>query len=199
MFDGEDPANASDADLVRRAAAGDRESFGAIFERYHHVVYRFARAMTDSADAAEDVTQEVFVVLIRELRRYEPERAALSTYLYGIARNMSRDRVRREGRFQSLFALGATRREDTLDAGPFELLAAIETGVEVRRALKRLPVKYREVVILCDLHELSYAEVATIVDASTSAVRSRLHRARHLLRQHLSRPARARIRQVGAV
>jgi hypothetical protein len=77
-----DLAAATDADLVRRAAEGDKDAFGAIFERYHGVVYRFARTMTGAADRAEDVTQEVFVVLLRDLARYEPHRAMLSTYLY---------------------------------------------------------------------------------------------------------------------
>src|SRR5687768_14469506 len=119
MCGGADPVDVTDADLVRRAATGDRESFGAVFERYHHVVYRFARVMTGSREAAEDVTQEVFVVLMRDLRRYLPERAALSTYLYGIARNVSRDRVRRDRRFLSFLSSAATATGDGHPADPF--------------------------------------------------------------------------------
>jgi RNA polymerase sigma-70 factor (ECF subfamily) len=189
MCGGADPVDVTDADLVRRAAAGDRESFGEVFERYHDVVYRFARAMTGSREAAEDVTQEVFVVLMRDLRRYLPERAALSTYLYGVARNVSRDRVRRDGRFLSFLSRAATPTGDVPSADPVARMVSVEAGAEVRRALARIPLKYREVVILCDVHDLSYAEVGTVLGASTGAVRSRLHRGRQLLRQRLSGPA----------
>jgi RNA polymerase sigma-70 factor (ECF subfamily) len=190
MTGSSDSAEADDAELVRRAAAGDRNAFGAIFERYQHLVYRFARAMTGSTDVAEDVTQEVFVMLINELKRYEPERAALSTYLYGVVRNVSRDRLRRERRFLLSPSRDLMHPGDT-GADPFQRIATEERGGEIRRALARVPVKYREVVILCDLHGLSYANASTVLGISISAVRSRLHRGRVLLRQRLSRPERA--------
>jgi RNA polymerase sigma-70 factor (ECF subfamily) len=177
-----DGAESGDVDLLRRAAAGDRDSFGLVFQRYQHVVYRFARAMTGSDEIAEDVTQEVFVVLIRQLGRYEPERAAFGTYLYGVARNVSRERLRRDRRFLPLSSHPEIRSDD-----PFELMANAETLGQMRRALAGLPVKFREVVILCDLHNLAYAETAAILRTSTSTVRSRLHRARRLLKERLSR------------
>jgi RNA polymerase sigma-70 factor (ECF subfamily) len=188
-----DLAAASDADLVRRAAGGDKDAFGAIFERYHGVVYRFARAMTGAADRAEDVTQEVFVVLLRDLARYEPHRAMLSTYLYGVARNVSRDRLRRERRLLAVLSNawgGATEPED-----PFASVASTEAGAEVRRALALIPVRYREAIVLCDLHDLSYADAGAVLGASTAAVRSRLHRGRQLLKQRLLRARATRARE----
>lgn len=195
MPDGPHHSEHLDLELVRRAAAGAKNAFGALFERYQHIVYRFARVMTGSPDAAEDVTQEVFVILIRDLQRYAPERSALSTYLYGIARNVSRDRARRERRFLSLTSLGrpAAAEPDTRD--PHELIVDAQQAVQVRRALARVPVKYREVVILCDLHDLSYADVAAILRTSLAAVRSRLHRGRHLLRHRLQASDRRSTRQ----
>src|SRR5262245_52180672 len=88
----------SESTLLERAAAGDLDAFGAIYRRYQQIVYRFARVMTGSADAAEDVTQEVFVALLTDAVRYDPARAAFSTYLYGIVRNLSRARLRRDSR-----------------------------------------------------------------------------------------------------
>lgn len=181
------PVPTADTDLVERAAAGDKEAFGALFERYQHLVYRFARAMIGSSDAAEDVTQEVFVVLIRELHRYRPERAMLSTYLYGIARNVSRDRLRRDRRLLSFLTRGVMLTAGGEADDPFANVATAEIGAEVRRALARIPVKHREVVVLCDLHGLSYAEVGSVLRITTAAVRARLHRGRHLLRQRLLR------------
>jgi RNA polymerase sigma-70 factor (ECF subfamily) len=187
MLGSSDLAQAADIDLVRRASAGDKEAFGVIFERYHHVVYRFARAMTGSDDSAEDVTQEVFVALIRDLHRYEPGRAMLSTYLYGVARNVSRDRLRRDRRVLSFFSRGVLPTADSQPDDPSANIEAEELRTEVRRALALIPVKYREVIVLCDLHDLSYADAGTALGASTAAVRSRLHRGRHLLRRRLLR------------
>jgi RNA polymerase sigma-70 factor (ECF subfamily) len=181
-----DSAEADDVDLVRRAAAGDRNAFGAIFERYQNVVYRFARAMTGSPDLAEDVAQEVFMILIQELKRYDPERATLSTYLYGVARNVSRHRLRRQRRFQPVESPQLTQADGTPGADPLQRIVNDETGSEIRRALGRVPVKFREVVVLCDLHDLSYADAGAALHISTNAVRSRLHRGRQLLRQRLS-------------
>jgi RNA polymerase sigma factor (sigma-70 family) len=193
-----DSADADDVDLVRRAAAGDRNAFGAIFERYQHVVYRFARAMTGSPDLAEDVAQEVFVILMQELRRYDPERATLSTYLYGVVRNVSRDRLRRQRRFLLFASPDLTQPDETPGADPFQRMVTQETGGEMRRALARVPVTLREVVILCDLHDLSYADAGTALGISTNAVRSRLHRGRQLLRRRLSPPERPGVRRAGS-
>ena len=180
-------SEASDSELIGRAATGDKDAFGAIFERYQHVVYRFARAMTGRSHAAEDVTQEVFVILIRELSRYVPERSSFSTYLYGIARNLSRDRARRERRFFSLDDLRPRSAASAAAGDPFERIADAQLDAAVRNALALLPMRYREAVILCDLHGLSYAEVAAVLGASIGAVRSRLHRGRRMLRIRLQR------------
>jgi RNA polymerase sigma-70 factor, ECF subfamily len=182
----------TDYELLRRAAEGERQAFELVYHRYQQVVYRFARAMTGRRDAAEDVTQEVFIALLKELPRYDPARAGFTTYLYGIARNISRDRWRRAHRRLVLEAIGLEPRSTTDD--PFELIERAQAATLVHRALRGLPMRYREVIILCDLHGLAYAEAALIVRSSVSGVRARLHRARHLLRQRLGRllePARA--------
>jgi RNA polymerase sigma factor (sigma-70 family) len=85
--------------------------------------------------------------------------------------------------------------DDACATDPFKQLVTVETGAEVRRALSRIPVKYREVVILCDLHDLSYAEIGAILRTSIGAVRSRLHHGRQLLRRWLSRPGKATVCQ----
>jgi RNA polymerase sigma-70 factor (ECF subfamily) len=174
----------TDYELLRRAAEGERQAFELVYRRYQQVVYRFARAMTGRPDAAEDVTQEVFIALIKELPRYDPARAAFTTYLYGIARNLSRDRWRRTQRRLALEAIGLERRR-TID-DPFDLIERAQLATEVHRALRGLPLRYREVIILCDLHGLAYAEAALVVRSSVSGVRARLHRARHVLRERLS-------------
>jgi RNA polymerase sigma-70 factor (ECF subfamily) len=175
------PAETPDSALLDLAAAGDLEAFAALFRRYQQVVYRFARAMTGSDDAADDITQEVFVALLTKAGRYDPARAAFGTYLYGMVRNLSRARLRRDSRRLSLesFVLG---NDDTLFDDPASRIENDETMAAMRRALGRLPSRYRELIVLCDLHGLSYQEAAAVVDASVGAVRSRLHRGRQLLK-----------------
>jgi RNA polymerase sigma-70 factor (ECF subfamily) len=175
------PAETPDSALLDLAAAGDLEAVAVLFRRYQQVVYRFARAMTGSIDAAEDVTQEVFVALLTKADRYDPARAAFGTYLYGMVRNLSRARLRRDSRRLSLetFVLGTA---DSLFDDPASRIENDETMAAMRRALGRLPSRYRELIVLCDLHGLSYQEAAAVVDASVGAVRSRLHRGRQLLK-----------------
>lgn len=184
-----------DGELLQRAAARDLEAFGLIYRRYQQVVYRFGRAMTGCPDAAEDITQEVFVALFEDLARYDPERASFTTYLYGIVRNLSRERLRRERRFLSLDAIRPSSRRTAYLDDPGEALEGAELAARVRLALQKLPSRYRELIILCDLHGLSYADAAGIVRISLAAVRSRLHRGRHLLRRRLTQLMQAETRR----
>jgi RNA polymerase sigma-70 factor (ECF subfamily) len=174
----------TDGELVTRAAGGERAAFVAIYQRYHTGIYRFARSMTGSATMAEDVTQEVFLVLIRELKRYDPDRAALGTYLYAVARNVSRHRLRRERRFVQLDLPTAKEPRTTDDpSGPMMQSQAV---ARVRALIRGLSSRYREVLILCDLHGLSYEAAAAALDAPVGTVRSRLHRARQQLAERLA-------------
>jgi RNA polymerase sigma-70 factor (ECF subfamily) len=176
----------ADRELLRRAAGGDLDAFSAIYRRHQQVVYRFGRAMTGSPDAAEDITQEVFTALYGSLARYDPDRASFTTYLYGIVRNLSRERLRRDRRFLSLGAIGPRNHRSAQLAHPIDMLEEAELAGQVREAMRKLPARYRELVILCDLHGLSYADAAIVVRISTAAVRSRLHRGRQLLRRRLA-------------
>jgi RNA polymerase sigma-70 factor (ECF subfamily) len=190
----------SDRDLMRRTAAGDRDAFAALYRRHHATVFRFARLMTGSNGMAEDIVQEVFLVIMRNAARYDASRSTLSTYLYGVARHQTRRRLSRERRFVALDERAAPRRSP---AGA-ELAADLERRADLRRlrcAILSLPSRYREVVVLCDLHDLSYADAAATVGCALGTVRSRLYRARQLLGAkmrrsefHESSAARAAVR-----
>ncbi len=93
MSEGIDCGEPSDADLARRTANGDRDAFAHIYRKYQATIFRFARLMTGCNTAAEDVVQEVFLALMRDASNYSPDRASLSTYLYGVARNQTRRRL----------------------------------------------------------------------------------------------------------
>ncbi len=178
----------SDDDLLRRMMAGEEEAFLALYRRRQACIYRFALQMSGNPAIAEDVTQEVFMTLIREPQRYDPSRGSLSAFLYGIARNRMLQRIERDRLLVPLpeeaGANGALSKGD--GSGLFgddfaRDLARAETVKQVRRAVLALPASYREVVVLCDLQEMSYEETATALGCAVGTVRSRLHRARTLL------------------
>jgi RNA polymerase sigma-70 factor (ECF subfamily) len=173
-----------DSELLRSMLAGDEEALALLYRRRQGNVYRFALQMSGSKSIAEDVTQEVFLFLMREGHVYDPARGSLSAFLLGVARNHVLRRMRVD---HLLTPIGD---DDDVDAAvavtetalrPIEELARAETIELVRKAVLSLPAKYREVVVLCELQDVSYGEAAEILGCAIGTVRSRLHRARALL------------------
>jgi RNA polymerase sigma-70 factor (ECF subfamily) len=155
----------------------------AAFEQHKDAVYRFAWRMCGSASAAEDITQDAFMGLLRHPDRFNPARGSLRAFLLGIARNLALKRWRSEHRHEPLDG-------DAMAAAPVDLdRGAI--GDVVGRAVQALVPFQREVVILVEYEGLTLAEVALAVDADVGTVKSRLHRARENLRRTLA-PLRSR-------
>ncbi len=182
-------AKLTDEDLLQRMIAGSEDAFTTLYRRRQGSIYRFALQMTGCRAKAEEVTQETFMVLIQEAQKFDPGRGALSSYLYGIARNCVWRVQDRDGSSvvtsdtePEVTALGArlATEEDPLDE-----LTRSETIESVRLAVLALPGRYREVIILCDLHEMSYNKAASVLGCSIGTVRSRLHRGRSFLIQKL--------------
>lgn len=182
----DEPARTSD-ELLPRVAAGDAAAFTALFRRWRGPVYRFALHMTGCPAAADDVTQEVFLAVMREAGRYEAGRSSEIAWLCGIARNCARRRLERQRPLVSVGGPDAENRVDVPVTSPDALDGLIETERldALRRAIASLPVRYREVVVLCDLQELSYADASGALDCAIGTVRSRLFRARALLASKL--------------
>jgi RNA polymerase sigma-70 factor (ECF subfamily) len=175
----------ADSDLMRRTAEGDRDAFASLYQRHHASVYRFARLMTGSGSAAEDIVQEVFLVVMRDASRYDPARAALPSYLYGIARHQTRRRLARDRQFVALDGGAAEATRQVTEDDPTATLERRYVLERLRRAILSLPRKYREVIVLCDLQDLSYSDAGVALGCAIGTVRSRLHRARHLLTQKM--------------
>jgi RNA polymerase sigma-70 factor (ECF subfamily) len=139
--------------------------------------------MCGSPQIAEDVTHDVFVFLMKSGQVFDPARGSVSSFLFGVARNYVLRRFRSDQATvpliddddETVFA----RKLD--EPGPLDDLTRLETIEGVRRAVLSLPERYREVVVLCELQELSYGETAEILGCAIGTVRSRLHRARSLL------------------
>jgi RNA polymerase sigma-70 factor (ECF subfamily) len=192
------PTTSTDLDLLRLVVAGDEAAFTALYRRRQAGVYRFALQMSGSRTIAEDVTQEVFIVLMREAGRYDPNRGSLAAYLYGIARNHVLRRIDQDRLLVQL--VDSAEDGDVItpaamitEGDPLDDLTRNEVVRTVRNSILALPPHYREVVVLCDLHEMSYTEAASAVGCAVGTVRSRLHRARALLVEKL-RAARDRNR-----
>lgn len=188
--------NPSDAELLRLMLAGDEEAFASLYRRRQAGVYRFALQMSGSEAVAEDVVQEVFLALVREGHRFDAARgSSLSSYLYGIARNHVLRVFEKERPTVALVEeeTGETPAHENLIArgDPLgDLTRADEVG-RLRQAVLALPAHYREVVVLCELHEMSYAEAAEALGCAVGTVRSRLHRARAMLAEKMRGAARA--------
>jgi RNA polymerase sigma-70 factor (ECF subfamily) len=145
--------------------------------------------MSGSESVAEDVTQEVFLALMHESSRFDSSRGPLAAYLYGVARNHVRRFLERDkfhvplgeddgevdSSWEAIVAPGDVLGDLTLREG----LAAL------RQAILTLPLHYREVVVLCDLEEMSYEEATRFLGCAVGTIRSRLHRAHALLVQRL--------------
>ena len=180
----------TDAELLRLMLAGDEEAFTALYRRRQGGVYRFALQMSGSEAVAEDVVQETFMVLMRDGGNFDSGRGSVSAYLYGIARNhvlRAFDRERALVRFEDEAEEGGELPHENLVARPDPLgdLTRAESVEKLRQAVLALPAHYREVVVLCELHEMSYVEAAEALGCALGTVRSRLHRARAMLAEKL--------------
>jgi len=186
MADQESLTGPREGELLPRIAAGEVDAFTELFRRHSAEVFRFAWHMTGSRPMADDVTQEVFFAVMREAGRYTPGISSEAAWLRGIARNHVRRRLDCE---RPALALPEDEDADPDPGGgegdQLRDLVRTEQIEAVRRAVATLPVRYREVVVLCDLHERSYAEAAGTLGCAIGTVRSRLSRGRALLASKL--------------
>lgn len=194
MSEGAVQDDVPDAALMAGIARGDALAFTELFRRRRGGVYRFALHMTGSPAAADDVTQDVFLAVMHEAARFDPGRGTVAGWLCGVTRNIVRRRLEREREFAELPGHEAPG-TDALPAVVDDPVGAIERARRVetlQRAVLSLPVRYREVVVLCDLQEASYAEAAAALDCAIGTVRSRLARGRGLLAAKLAAMDRRR-------
>ncbi len=171
--------------LLRRAAKGDEEAFTLLYRRHQAAMYRFALRMTGNTWAAEEIVQDVFMILMREPKKYDAERGTLGAFLYGIARNRVMkhlERLPREVSLEEKNGNGTGAQIVLQDAStPATWAEKRERSEQVRTAVLDLPAEFREAVVLCELEEMSYEEAARMAGCPIGTIRSRLHRGRALL------------------
>jgi RNA polymerase sigma-70 factor (ECF subfamily) len=198
-FPGLRMAGPTDVDLVARFKAGDRSAFNEIVRRYQDRVYSLCYRWLNEAEAAEETAQDVFLALFRSLATFRGD-ATLSTFLFKITLNHCRNRrahrARRAwGRHEPLTRVGdddAPPRE-VADEGPApdRGTTAREANAIITEALAALDEDHRQILLLRDVEDLSYEEIADILDLPRGTVKSRLHRARAELAVALGRRVRA--------
>jgi len=166
--------------------SGDAKAFEALYDRRQGGIYRYALRMTGSESIAEDVTQEVFLSLMRDRSDYQQSRGSVKSYLYGMARHRLLRLLDREKTLVPFEVADGDSDEATHSPllslhDPFMDLARDEAVDLVRQAVLSLPSHFREVIVLCYLQEMNYADAAEVIDCPIGTVRSRLARARSLL------------------
>lgn len=170
--------DSDDSERMARLARGDTSALRELYEKHGRALLRFSSAMCRSRQAAEDLVHDTFVALLRGPHLFDPAHGTAFNYLCGVLRHRISRHFRQQKRWVALAA------EDDSAAhgpGPADEIARSEVSAVFRRALLELPLQHREIIALCDLEELPYHAVASILECPIGTVRSRLHRARALL------------------
>jgi len=187
--------------LVRRCIAGDVVAWEEIVQRYNRRIYNICYRFAGSSDDAQDLTQEVFIKMFRTLSSYDVERGAFMTWVTTITRNLLVDHFRKSKQDRVTDSLDATpsEHEDPMplsekieDKGPSAdtSVQGRETRDMVHRGLQKLSPELREAVILRDLQDMDYKDIATVLKVPEGTVKSRINRGRAELARLLQRTYR---------
>lgn len=185
----------SDHSLLEATKTGDEAAFAELVRRYRNQITNYVYRITNDYDAAVDLAQETFMRVYSAAERYQTS-YAFSTYIYRIATNLAISELRRRKRrrmisltafFQGREQAGETAELDLPDARPLQDTTVVEDErrAAVARAIATLPEKYRAPLVLRDVEERSYEEIACILQMSEGTVKSRINRARTFLREKL--------------
>jgi RNA polymerase sigma-70 factor (ECF subfamily) len=184
--------------LVRRCIAGDAVAWEEIVQRYNRRIYNICYRFSGSADDAQDLTQDVFIKMYRTLSSYDIERGAFMTWVTTMTRNLLVDHFRKtkQDRLTDSMDATASEHEDSMalseqipDKGPAPdtKLQSRETGQVVHEALQKLSPELREAVILRDLQDMDYRDIAAVLRVPEGTVKSRINRGRAELARLLQR------------
>ncbi len=187
-----------DAALVQRCRNGDLRGFEALVAKYHRRLYNAVYRMTGRIEDAEEIAQDAFVKALEKLDSFGG-RSSFYTWVYRIAVNMTISQRRRDGRIRFQSLTGADEDFDRSQAaalsaemserrnpGPAAAAESAENARRVTDALEQLDDEFRVVVVMRDVEGMDYARIAEVLDTPVGTVKSRLHRAREMLREILS-------------
>lgn len=179
-----------DASLVDRCLSNDPNAFDEVVDRYHRRIYHYVRRMVKEDTAAEDLAQDTFVKAFLNISKFR-QQCSLQTWLFSIATNVVRDHIRKCSRRLSFSSLWSSSNQsdedqqidipDSSNTPELQILLSEQSDV-INHLIDALPEKMRQVLILCDLEELTQVEVANVLDVPSGTVKSRLFHARAKLR-----------------
>ncbi|WP_017663290.1 sigma-70 family RNA polymerase sigma factor [Baaleninema simplex] len=180
------PMSPSDIELYQSLQAGDSSALGTLYDRYGGIVYGLALKVLKAPQEAEDLTQEIFLILWRK-QNYNPQRGSLSTFLTMLTRSRAIDRLRSRGRKQKFLGnWGTAMSEDAIvSTTPFDEVSLQERRDRVRDALDDLPSKYRQVLELAYYQGMSQSEISAYLDLPLGTVKTRSRQGLLKLREHL--------------
>jgi len=169
----------TDAELVKQCLTGDRAAWETIVRRYHQRLYNLAYRFTGRFEESEDLTQEISLKVFRNLNSYKPESGALITWIVRIGRNHLIDHYRKyKTERTQTDSLYSDYDSPSRDLSPVEVLEKRELSERIHMALLRIPEDLREAVILRDLEEFTYEEIAEVLKLPLGTVKSRINRGR---------------------
>ncbi|MFD2673403.1 RNA polymerase sigma factor SigW [Marinicrinis sediminis] len=178
--------------LAKLARDGDRHAFAEIVDLYKDKIYHLSYRMLGNAQEAEDVVQETFIRVYKNIKRYDPTHK-FSTWIYRIGTNLCIDRLRK--RKFTAYSLDADQSDGegmdgysvlaAKDPLPEDQLTLSETQQQIREAISKMPEKYRSVIILRYLEDMSLQEISEVLDMPVTTIKTRVHRGREYLRKRL--------------
>ena len=175
--------------LIDRAVAGDAEAFGEIYFLLRDSIYGFARRMTNETVIAEDITQEVFMFFIKHPEKFDASRGTLFSFLCGVARNKVFNYLKKSGTRLETNNFETEDFENLSNGNgktPLKELLDKEFSAKVEESVAKLSPFQREVLILREMQDFSYEEIAEITESEIGVVKSRLYRARRALANELA-------------
>ena len=180
-----------DLKIIESCLLGDTQMFSRLIDNYKNMVYNLAYRMSNNQQEAEDISQDVFLHTYQSLARFNPS-YKFSTWLYQITLNIIRDRFKKkELNYVSLDTPVETDDSEyyiqpaDLTNNPEQIISQKENLQTIQQAIYSLPLKYREVIVLRHLQDLSYIEIGNILKLPPGTVKVRLYRAREQLRKIL--------------
>jgi RNA polymerase sigma-70 factor (ECF subfamily) len=180
--------------LIEQCLKGQQSSFSELIDKYKNLVFNLAYRMTNNLDDAEDISQEVFIRVYKSLYNFNPN-YKFSTWLYQVTLNFCRDRFKK-GKIPSVSLDAPLNKDDQKnfsslipnnENNPEEIFIEVEQSNFINALISSLPPKYREVIVLRHLRDLSYDEMSKILNISLGSIKTRLFRARELLKNKLKK------------
>ncbi len=183
-----------DGDLIAAIAAGDQRATNTFVRRHIQRVHALAQRMLHDVHEAEDVTQEVFLRVWREARRWRPGQAKFQTWMHRVTLNLCYDRLRKRREISDPDVGAST---PTTEPGVSDVWLAQQRAARVQTALAALPERQRAAIVLCHFEDMSQAEAASVLEVSVEALESLLARGRRALHARLAGVARDLLGEVG--